>query len=65
MEGLLIRRKEALAILGITRHTFYELVDAGLITPRVVRLKSGRTVGKPLYVRTEVEAVVERLKLET
>lgn len=59
---LLVRRKDVMAFLGISRHQFQNLVDAGTIRPKFLRHdKRGRPKGHPMYSRVDVLQLVESI----
>lgn len=59
-ETLVVRRKDILEHLGISRRRFYQLIEMGHLTPRFL----GDGSGKPLYLRNEVLRVEETLRKE-
>lgn len=61
VEDGFVRRKEALALMGVTRDTFEKLIELGHVKPRWVRDKRGRQVGYALYWTPELCAVKQAL----
>lgn len=58
MKGLLMRRKDVMALLGVSREALDKLVDAGRLRKQYVRFdEHGNGVGHPYFVRVDVEAV--------
>lgn len=54
-DTVLVRRKDVMAFLGISRDQFRAMVESGSITPRWLRFdRRGRPQGRPMYSRKEV-----------
>ena len=54
-DTVLVRRKDVMAFLGISRDQFRAMVESGSITPRWLRFdRKGRPQGRPMYSRKEV-----------
>ena len=61
-ETTVVRRKDILNHLGITRRRFYELIEQGLIRPHQLRDQHGKPCGNPMYLREDVERFEATLK---
>jgi len=62
-DTVLVRRKDVMTFLGVTRDQFRGMVEAGTLTPRFLRKdRRGRPAGRPMYSRAEVVEVGRSLQ---
>jgi hypothetical protein len=57
-DTVLVRRKDVMSYLGVSRDQFRGMVQSGLLTPRFLRKnRRGKPAGRPMYSKLEVQAV--------
>lgn len=55
-DAVLVRRKDVMTYLGITRDQFRGMVQSGTLTPKFLRKnRKGKPAGRPMYSRRQVE----------
>lgn len=63
-ETVVVRRKDILEHLGISKKRFYALIEQGHIRPNWMKKVRGKPTMKPVYLRDDVMRVEQMLKGE-
>lgn len=63
-ETVIVRRKDILEHLGISKRRFYSLVELGHIRQNWMKKVRGKQAMKPVYLRDDVLKVEQMLKGE-
>lgn len=63
-ETVIVRRKDILEHLGISKQRFYSLIEQGHLRPNQLKTVRGKVTTKPMYLRDDVLKVEQMLKGE-
>jgi len=61
-ETIVVRRKDIMDHLGISRRKFYDLIKCGHIRQNWMNKIKGKPTGNPVYLREDVLKVEELLR---